>query len=153
MFLAWLISNWKGVVLFAMIAAVAGYIWFLQADVRRHEAEATALQTDVATLKKNLAATENAIKAMGEGMRTFRSLVDQAIESSKATQRQITDQNWLLQRALDNVAFLAAKAQRILDAPIIPFFLPTDNSVRGGAALIGVDNGVHHYRLLPPGGS
>jgi hypothetical protein len=148
MILAWLTGNYKGVVLFVLIASVAGYVVFLRADVRKHEAETVALKADIATLKSNLEATQNAVKAMDEGMRNFQTFVNQALESVKVTQRKISDQNKVLQRALDNIAVLAATAMRILDAPIIPFFMATDNAA-GGTVLLGVDNGVHYFRVLP----
>lgn len=147
MFLAWLAGNYKAVGMFALIAGVAGYIWFLRADVRKHEAEAVALKADVATLKENLRKTEGAVKAMDDGMKNFQSFVNAALDSVQLTQRRIAAQNKVFQATLDNLAVLAAAARRIIDAPTIPFFM--DNAVR--SELVGIDNGVYHFRVLPPG--
>ena len=148
MFGAWLIGNYKSVALLLLIAGIAGYITYLRADVKKHELEVIAQAKDINTLKIDLDNTKAGIDNMKEGMKTFQVFVGQALESMKTTQNKIAAQNKSLQRALDNLAVLATLAQRIIDAPTIPFFM-ADN-VLGGAVLVGIDNGAYRYRMLPP---
>jgi septal ring factor EnvC (AmiA/AmiB activator) len=148
MFLTWLIGNYKVVILGVLVAGIYGYIWFLRADVVRHQKETATLQADIAVLDANLKNAKKTIDNLNAGMDQYQVFVNQALDSLKSTQTTIQKQNKQLQKLLDNLAILAIAAKRIMDAPIIPFF--TDNAVGGGAILISVDNGAYMYRM-PPG--
>lgn len=145
MFLTWLIGNYKVVALGVLIAGIYGYIWFLRADVNRHQEEAEKLKADVAALEGNLANAKKSIDEMHKGMNQYQVFVNQALDALKFTQTRIQVQNNRLQKILDNLAILAVAAKRIVDAPVIPFFL--DNTMGGDAVLISVDNGVYLYRV------
>lgn len=138
-FLAWALNNWKAVFLFALISAVAGYIWYLRADVMRHEKSELALRQDIETLKADLGTAKTAIGSLKDGLSQTQAFVNSALESVKAVQARIGRENKALQARLDNIVVAAREARRIEDAPAVQFF--TD--------LVGIDNGVYRYRVRP----
>lgn len=148
LFWAWVIGNYKGIGLLLLIAGVAGYVAILRHSVQKQELAIAAREADIATLKKDLDNAKVAISSMKEGMKTFQGFVNEALVSLKTTQNKINTQNRNLQRALDNIAIIAVAAKRILDAPTVPFFM--GDNVAGSAILLGVDNGVYRFGVLPP---
>ena len=148
MFLTWLISNYKGIILFSLIASVAGYVYFLRASVDKQALAIDARKKEIAVLSKDLEQSKDAIENMNKGMKNFRTFVEQALLSMKKTQDKIAKENKQFQAMLDNLSVLATIAERIIDAPQIPFFM--GDNVVGGSILISNDNGVSRYRMLPP---
>jgi hypothetical protein len=153
----WLLSfvgnNWKPIGLLIIIAGVMGYITVLRADIKKHDAEinrqkleSTIFQTNIAVLKNDVETAKLAIESINEAVERYQQYVQESLSAVKESHKKIQIQNTLLQTSLDNLAILAMAAVRILDAPKIPFFFASDNTV---PILINVDNGVYHYRLLP----
>jgi hypothetical protein len=142
---ALLLANWKPLGLLALILGIAGYIWVLQAKVESRDRKIGVLTADVGTLQGDLKNAKAAIGVLDNGIRQYQSEVYRAMDSIRQTQVKIATQNLGFQKMLDNLALQAAAAGRIKDAPKVPFFL--DNVVERRADLIGVRDGVYHFRL------
>lgn len=148
---AWLIGNYKVVTVAALVAATFGYIWYLRGDIARHDREVAALQKNLATADADIAKAQAAIKAMESGLQQYQTFVNEALDALKSVQIRIARENQNLGARLDNVIKdRAIKAERIKDAPIIPFW---DNTSSGGDIRIGVNDGVYHYRMRSHPGS
>jgi len=141
--LKFLAENWKAVTVGVAIFAIVGYISVLRASVDRNEKKAKALAADIVTVQGDLKKSNAAIENMTQGMEQYKKFVDLSLSSIKATQAAISRQNIKLSKLLDNLAVAATNAKGIQDAPKIPFFMQDNIS-----NLIGVTNGVFHYRML-----
>lgn len=148
---ALLLGNWKPIGLLALVLAVAGYVRWLQYDVTRHVRTIVEQKEVIDILKKNVAVIDGdlnraktAITMLDNAILQYQAFVRESNESVKRTLKRIEDRNRDFQSELDKLAEQAAAAGRIKDAPMVRFF--PDNIV-----LIGVRDGVYHYRVLPQG--
>lgn len=149
--LTFLGNNWKPVAIIALILGIGGYVKWLKYDVDRQKAKVAeqqllvkALDNDIGVLKTDLESAKYAIGEIDKGVRQYQLYVQKALASVKASQNRISEENARLGILLDNLVGPATDARRIEDAPKIPFF--TDN-VAAPAVLLGVRDGVYHYRV------
>jgi hypothetical protein len=152
--LSFLGNNWKPVAIIALILGIGGYVKWLKYDVDRQKARVAeqqmlvrALDNDIAVLKTDLSNAKYAIGEIDKGVRQYQLYVQKALASVKASQNRISEENARLGKLLDNLVGPATDAKRIEDAPKIPFF--TDNVAAVPAVLLGIRDGVYHFRVSP----
>jgi hypothetical protein len=138
-----LLWNNKGIVgVLILILGIGGYIWYLRADVVRHEKENTQLREGIAVVNGDLQRAKAAISNIEEAMKQYQKWTEKSIAGLKDTNARISMQTNLIRKILDNLVVPATEARRIIDAPRVPFFAPD-----GYDNLVSMDNGVFTFRV------
>ena len=146
--LLWALKYWKEVALSAIILGIGGYILVLRASVNNLEKENVIREQNISTLTTDLENAKAGIDNVNAAVVQYQKYVAASFASVERTQKKISTENRQLQAMLDNIAMAAMRAERIIDAPRIPFFtearaVPLD--------FIGMDNGAYVYRVRPEG--